>query len=279
MTLPMRPSPARIVTAQPRAEGAMHLSVKAQGAGSALDRYRASGAFKALFPRRAPGGGVEAIAINTAGGITGGDRFSLHATAGPRAHLTLTTQAAERAYRSAGGWGRVDTRLTVSEGATLFWLPQELILYDGSALRRSLRADLAGTARLLLVEPVIFGRTAMGEVLETARFHDEIALFRAGVPLCCDRVRMDGDIAAQLSRRAVAQAGGAMASLVCVAPDAGAHLAAIRADLPETGGASLLHPDVLVLRIVAQDGFHLRRHLLPILDRLSNDTLPTSWRL
>lgn len=277
MTLPMRPGPVRPATAQPRAEGAMHLSVKARGKGSALDRYRAGGALKALFPRcRA---GVEAIAINTAGGITGGDRFSLKARAGEGAHLTLTTQAAERAYRASDGWGRADTRLEVDRGATLFWLPQELILYDGCALQRRLRANLADGARLLLVEPVIFGRTAMGEVLETARFHDEIALFREGKPLYLDRVRFDGTMAAQLSRRAVARSGAAMTSLIYAAPDAGTRLPAIRADLPETGGASLLRPDLLVLRIVAQDGFHLRRHLLPILDRLSNDTLPTSWRL
>lgn len=277
MTLPMRPSPARPVTAQPRAEGVMHLSVKSRGRITAIDRYRAAGALKALFPRVARG--VEAIAINTAGGITGGDRFSMSAHAGAGAQLTLTTQAAERAYRSSDGWGRVETSLDIARDATLLWLPQELILYDGCALRRQLRATLDDGARLLLVEPVIFGRAAMGEVLQTARFHDEIALFRAGRPLYLDRVRFDGDVAAHLSRLAVAQAGGAMASLVYVAPDAEAHLPAIREALPATGGASLLQADVLVMRIVAPDGFHLRRHLLPILDRLSNDTLPRSWRL
>ena len=131
----MRHIPATAV--QPRAEGALSLRIKSRGELSAIDRFRASGAFKALFPRRSPI--VEAIVLNTAGGVTGGDRFQLSAEVGQGAHLTLTTQAAERAYRSSDGWGRMDSAVSVEDGATLHWLPQELILFDGCALRRRLR--------------------------------------------------------------------------------------------------------------------------------------------
>lgn len=271
----MRHIPATAV--QPRAEGALSLRIKSRGELSAIDRFRASGAFKALFPRRAPG--VEAIILNTAGGVTGGDRFQLSAEVGQGAHLTLTTQAAERAYRSSDGWGRTESKVSVETDATLHWLPQELILFDGCSLRRRLRIDLSETARALVVEPVIFGRTAMGETLKTARFHDQIALFRQGRPIYRDAVRMDGDIATQLSRGAVTAGAGAMASLVYVAPDAGAQLAPVRAMLPETGGASLLGDDILVMRVVAAGSHELRRTMLPVLDRLSRDALPTSWRL
>jgi len=53
----------------------------------------------------------------------------------------------------------------------------------------------------------------------------------------------------------------------------------VRAGLPATGGASLLGPDMLVIRLVAADGFGLRQFLLPLLDQLSGNTLPVSWRL
>ena len=54
---------------------------------------------KALFPRpRGPA--LDAVLLNTGGGITGGDRFDVAATAGADTRLTITTQAAERAYKA-----------------------------------------------------------------------------------------------------------------------------------------------------------------------------------
>ncbi len=230
---------------------------------------------KALFPRSQHA--LEAIVINTAGGLTGGDRVSLNAVAETGAHVSLTTQAAERAYRSAEGYAVANSHLTVEAGAQLSWLPQELILFEGAALRRNLRIELASDTQLLMVEPVVFGRAAMGERLHHVSFHDRIEISRNGAPLYRDAVQLDGDLVAQMAR--LARGAGAMASLVFVAPDAERHLNAVRAMLPETGGASLLQPDLLAIRLVADDSFELRCALLPILDRLSGDTLPTSWRL
>lgn len=256
----------------------MAVSSKLVAGKSGLDGLRQSGAAKALFPRGRPH--LEAILINSAGGITGGDRFRVEARAGSGSRLTLTTQAAERAYKAQPGEvGAVSTRLTVEAGARLDWLPQELILFQGAALERRLHVDLKGDARLLMVEPLIFGRRAMGEVVTRAVFRDRIGIDRDGRPLYRDGLRLEGDLARGLSKAATGCGAGAAASLVYVGPDAGAHLDPVRAALPDTGGASLLAPDVLVLRVLAEDGFHLRRALLPVLDRLSGDTLPTSWRL
>jgi len=102
--------------------------------------------------------------VNTAGGITGGDTFDLEIDVRDGAKLTLTTQAAERAYRAQNGEiGRVTTRLSVQNDSSMHWLPQELILFDRCALQRRLEVALAPKARLLMVEPVVFGRAAMPE--------------------------------------------------------------------------------------------------------------------
>lgn len=265
----------------PRAIGALTLTAKARGALSCIDRFQTSGCMKALFPRRRDG--VEAIAINTSGGLTGGDRLSLDCGAGVGARLVLTTQAAERAYRSAAGFARMDTRLTVAEGGRVDWLPQELILFEGARLKRSLRAEVAPGGRLLLVEPVIFGRHAMGEVLRDAALHDRIEIWRAGQPLYCDALRLEGDLQARMAQAAVGGGAGAMACLVYVGPEAEGYVSALRGLLPETGGVSLLRDDVMVARVLAEDGFALRQTLLPALDRLSGTAdgggLPISWRL
>lgn len=218
--------------------------------------------------------------INTAGGVTGGDRFDVAARVEPGAALTLTTQAAERAYAAQDGdVGRVATRLDIAAGARMHWIPQETILFDRSALHRRLTVTLAAGATALLAEPLVFGRTAMGEELRAARFHDRIEIRRAGAPLYLDAMRLTGDIAARLDRSHTGAGARAMVSLVYVAPDAEARLAAIRAMLPRTGGASLIGADVLALRLLATDSFELRRVLIPILTRLTGGDLPKAWMI
>ncbi|SHI38006.1 urease accessory protein UreD [Wenxinia saemankumensis] len=278
---PPGPEPAvRPVPRQPRAAGAVRLDVRGEGARSRVARFRAEGAMRALFPARPDEAALEAILVNTAGGLTSGDRLFVTAGAGPGAALTLTTQAAERAYRAPDGPARVRTALSAAAGSRLDWLPQELILYDGARLDRRLEIDLAPGARLLAVEPVILGRAAMGEVLRGFALSDRVTVRRGGAPLWIDATDLT---AAALDRPAALAGLRAYAALIYVAPDAEAQLAPIRDGLPEAGpaigGASLIAADTLVLRLLAEDGFALRRALLPVLDRLTRDTLPRSWRL
>lgn len=277
MTLLPRHTQSTTLAPLPRAEGSLRISSKALGSRSVLDGFRPSGCMKALFPNRPDR--LEAIIINSSGGLTAGDRLSIDATVGQGSHMALTTQAAERAYRASGGFGQLDTRITVEDRATLHWLPQELILFNGAGLRRSLRIDMAASARLLMVEPVIFGRTAMGERVTDGAFHDRIDVYRNHQPLYRDALRLDGNIDSKLAQIAISGGAVTMASVLYVAPDAEVHLDPIRAALPDTAGVSLLRPDMLALRFLAADSHLLRRDLLPVLDRLSRNTLPTSWRL
>jgi urease accessory protein len=255
------------------------LSVKPASGGTALDRLRMSGSLKCLFPRRT-GPAVDAVLINTAGGITGGDRFEVAAEAAPDTALTITTQAAERAYRAQPGEiGHLTTALRLGRNARLHWLPQETILFNGSALNRQLRADLAPGASLLLAEPLIFGRTEMGEVMTDARFRDCIDIRRDGHPLFLDRTAFSDDVAGHLDRPHVADGARAMALIVYVAAEAGLGLDRLRALLPDTAGASLIGPDVVVARFLAADGYALRKTLLPALTFLSDAELPKCWTL
>jgi urease accessory protein len=265
---------------QPRAKGAARLSVFADEHGTTrLKDLRQSGSMKLVFPQSFTPDS-EAILVNTAGGITGGDRFALDAQVGGGATLTITTQAAERAYRAQRGEiGRVTTRLSVGDDAYLKWLPQELILFERCALRRHLEINLRAHARLLMVEPVVFGRAAMPETLRDVMFQDRIKITCEGQPVYVDGMDLIGDATSHLARPAIANGAGAMASVVMVAPDVASQLKPVRALLPDTAGASLLSETTLVIRQLARDSYELRRSLIPILEHLSHNTLPTSWRL
>ncbi len=85
------------------------------GPGGRLERLWQQGSAKAMLPRmhgRAP----EVVFLNTAGGLTGGDRLDYTLEVGAGAVVVGTTQTAERAYRSSGGAARVETRLMVGPG-------------------------------------------------------------------------------------------------------------------------------------------------------------------
>ena len=72
---------------------------------------------------------------------------------------------------------------------------------------------------------------------------------------------------------------GACALPLGAAPGAETYLDPLRAILPRTAGVSAPDRSILFLRLVAPDGFELRRHLIPVLRLLSGADLPRPWTL
>ncbi len=90
----------------------------------------------------------------------GGDRLALDITVGTRARLDVTTSAATLALRGpTTDPATYDVRLTAGEDASLNWLPQPLISTRGSTLHQTYTVELASTARLVLREEQLLGRT------------------------------------------------------------------------------------------------------------------------
>lgn len=273
--LPIAPTPVF-----QRARGRLVISAaRARDGVSRLKNLRQEGSYRSIFPRP-QNGNLEAVIINTAGGVTGGDRFSTTISAQQNARISVTTQAAERIYRATGSEpGQMKTKLSVAKGAQLFWLPQETILFEGCHLDRTLEVDVHPSAKFLMIEPLVFGRAASGETLRSGAIGDRVSISTDGRPIYLDRVQMDGDLAEQLTHRALAGGARAMASLVLVDPAAKDLLPACCALLPQRGGASMLANNTLVLRMIADDSFALRKAFAPILTLMTNNALPKNWRL
>lgn len=264
---------------QPRAVGAASVSCKLRDGQTVLRRLRQQGSMKLLFPRTAQNS-LTGVTLNTAGGITGGDRFDLTVDVGVGCHMVVTTQAAERAYRAQPHEvGRLRNHLSVGPQARLDWLPQETLLYDHSALHRALDIDLTADSRLLAVEPVIFGRAKMGEVLTHLNFRDQITLRRAGQVIFADRTLLHGDAGTQMRQTAIGAGCGAMASVLLAADDAERFLAPARALMPATGGVSLIRDGLLFARLLAPDGFILRKTLVPLIELLGTAPMPRTWMI
>ncbi|MEW5424222.1 urease accessory protein UreD [Amorphus sp. 3PC139-8] len=265
-----------------RVSGRLQLRTKRSDAdgGTAIDQSRQEGSFKVRYPRLYDGAGLEAVVLNTAGGVTDGDRFALQATAVADTHLTLTTQAAERVYRALDGEARLDVRLAAEAGATLFWLPQETILYDGGRLARSFDISFHPSARILLCEMVVLGRTAHGETVREGLLTDRWRVRRGGALVYADALRLDGAIAERAGGPATLSGARAFASLVWVAPDAEERLDALRAlfdDPAMTAGASAWD-GMLAIRLVAADAARLRAMVTALVAHLAG-TVPRVWAI
>jgi urease accessory protein len=263
-----------------RAIGTLKLSVRQRDDATAVQDLHQAGCGRLLFPaipRHAP---LESVIVNTAGGVTGGDRFDVRATARQGARLSLTTQACEKVYRSDGAPARVTTKLKLESCASLHWLPQETILFDGSHLTRSLAIDMAEDAQLVACEAILLGRRAMGERLTTAKLRDSWRIRRGGRLIFAEETRVAGDWPRQNAQAALGAGAAAFATLVIAGADSSALLERIRAMLDHPGfeaGASAFE-GMVVVRMIAQSGLALRQMLVPLLELATARPLPRVWQ-
>jgi urease accessory protein len=173
----------------------------------------------------------------------------------------------------------------LAAGARLAWIPQETILFDRSRLDRRLEADIATDASLLLIESIVFGRLAMGEERIAASLRDHWRIRRGGRLVFADELRLD-EAAEALSRPAIGRDARAVASFLFMAPEAAAHLDALRATFDEIAekdgapleaGASALD-GFLVGRALSRDPARLRALVLAVMMALTGRPAPRVWQ-
>ncbi|MGO4524264.1 urease accessory protein UreD [Microvirga sp. 2MCAF35] len=226
------------------------------------------------------GRGLDAVLVNTAGGIACGDRFSVRIEAGSGAAVTVATPAAEKVYRSDGPVAELVVDLKVAADARLDWLPQETLLFDQARLCRSLAADMAENASLTLFEAVVFGREARAERIMDGLFEDRWRIRRGGRLIYADTLRIDGPIGDLLRKPAVGNGARAFATLIHVAPDAEAWLDLVREHLSSIGGcdaAASAWNGLLAVRFCALKIEALRAAAIPFLLAFRGEPLPRVW--
>ncbi len=261
-----------------RARGRAAVTWRWQDGRTRLADLHQSGCAKMLLPKT-HGTIPEAVIVNTSGGITGGDRLDYAAAVEAGASGVVTTQAAERVYRAASGTGRIDTRLTVAPRASLAWLPQETILFDGGRLARRLDVDMAADASLLLLETVVLGRAAMGETVETAEITDQWRVRRDGRLVLAEALRLTPPFSATTTGPASLGAARAFATLALVAPDAEDRLDEARRLLADTStAAASAWNGLLVCRFLSPDARALRSILIRFLTEFRRHPLPRVWQ-
>ncbi|MEO6186528.1 MAG: urease accessory protein UreD, partial [Steroidobacteraceae bacterium] len=186
------------------------------------------------------------------------DTLELQARAEAQSHALITTPAATKFYRAGPHPHSVLQQNLQLDDATLEWLPQETILFDGARARSCTRVDLNGDSRFIGWEVFCLGRPAVQERFTSGELHQDFLLYHDGKPLLLDRLRLNGDSPALASSwgLADAQAMGTMLMYPAIGVDVTAlrnvQVAGVRFALTRVGG-------VLHCRALGAQGEAVRR--------------------
>ncbi len=267
-------------------DGLACLAFVRRAGGTNLGRLLQRGPLRVFRWNALPGDLPSAVLLNTSGGVVGGDRLAVQVRLEPGTAALITSQAAEKVYRSSGAAATVDVRLDLAEGAWLEWLPQETILFDRAKLRRRLRVEIAAAARLLAADMLVFGRRARGERFRTGLLHDRWEVQADGRLVWADALRLTGDPGALLEAPFGFAGAGALATCMYFGPDAEDRLELARelSERPHVrSGATCIGP-VLIVRWLADDPAAVRRALQEFCARFRHavaglpERVPAVWQ-
>lgn len=146
---------------------------------------------KALYPEGAQT--CHAIVLHPPSGIAGGDQLDIEVNMGSHSHALLTTPGAGKWYRSAGAEAAQTLRLHVGKNATLEWLPQETIVFDGALARMETEIHLDAEARYIGWEVLCLGRRAASETFSRGHLHLATRITRGDKPIWLERGHLTGN--------------------------------------------------------------------------------------
>ena len=171
-------------------DGFLRLRFARSGANTILAQSRFSLPLQALTPLTLADGTSYLMLVNPTGGVLGADHLVTDIVQEAGTHVCLTTPSATRIYRTAEEPAILETVIHLGEGATLEYFPDHVIPHAGSALRQSLRIELARGSRAILLDSMASGRVAHGERWSFTEIDSRTEVFESGRPAYLNRTRI-----------------------------------------------------------------------------------------
>ncbi|HEY1302042.1 MAG TPA: urease accessory protein UreD [Vicinamibacterales bacterium] len=228
-----------------------------------------------MFPQMGQTRFNEAVLINTAGGVAGGDRLATDVTAHDGACMTVTSQTAERIYRALDEPARISTVLTVCRSAKLAWCPQETIVFDRARVRRQTHIAVSSGAEVLALEWMVLGRAARGERVASGELVDSWRVEKDGRLVWADSLRITDDLFPHIHRSALLADCTAVATLVFCGTDLEQRLQCLRDSIVSLTchAAATRVGGVIIARLAATAPSTLRAGLRTVLEQFDH-----AWR-
>jgi len=222
----------------------------------------------------------ELILVNTAGGLTSGDKFNYNVDIIKNSNIFVTTQTAERVYKGLEDNAKININLTVDNSSKLFWIPQELILFNFCNFTRNIEVNIQPNSNFLMAESMIFGRTAMGEILEKGFVKDNWKIFLNDKLIHAEAISLSDNIKDNLSNIASAQDGVAVSNIFIYGKNFFTKENDLMKLIKNSDKVLLSHSiwnDKILIRIVAKEAFNLKKIQKKIILLFSENILPKVW--
>ena len=259
-----------------RANGSCRIVLSGSEKGTRIMDIFQQSPIRVMFPGIGGGAVKEAVLINTAGGIAGGDRLECSVTALPNASVAVTTQAAEKVYRALNEPAHIATKLEAGETAKLAWLPQETIVFNRARLCRETEIELSSGAQLLALESLVLGRVAHGEKVAGGYISESWRVKKDGRLIWADTFRTTDETFAHIHRKALLSDRRAIATLIYFGSSRDARLELLReiAASLECDCAVTSVGGLIVVRFAAKLSFDLGRALRSLLQQFGRELGP-----
>lgn len=264
-----------------RAQGGGRIVLSGARYGARIVEVVQRSPIRIMFPRVAGSPVDEAVFINTAGGIAGGDRLECDVTALAEASIAVTSQAAEKVYRALSEPAYISTRLRACEAAKLAWLPQQTIVFNWARLGRKTEVDVVSGAELLALEWLVLGRAAHGEEMIGGHISDTWHVKKDGRLIWADCFRVTDGTFQNLKRNALLSSCKAIGTLIYFGPDFAARLEFFRgiAGSLKCHCAATCVSGLVVVRLAARLASDLSLALRTLLQQFSQHFGPGPFRV
>jgi urease accessory protein len=93
-------------------------------------------------------------------------------------------------------------------------MPLETIFFNGGKLRRRLNIDLKPSSNFFAVETLIFGRQAMGEIVESGELDDALQIYKNNKLLYSDFNKIKGNIDKKILKSLVSKGNNIFCNIV-----------------------------------------------------------------
>ncbi len=254
--VPLNSSPVHTSTAQPQGwQAKLELGFERQYGKTVLAHRRHLGPLTVQRPFYPEGDVCHIYVLHPPGGVVAGDCLTIAVNADTDSAALVTTPAAGKFYRSDGKLARQQIILTVEAGASLEWLPQETIIYEGARVEAGVRLALAAGACFIGWEILALGRPAANEGFTTGEAGLNWQIFRAGELFYRERLKLDAEaFAANWGLNGQSACGTLFAC-----PAGAAQLAAVQELIGESAGRGVtLMDDMLICRALDARADRLR---------------------
>ena len=253
----------------------LELGFSTQRNRTVMHRVSHSGPLRVQRPFYPEGEVCHVYMLHPPGGVVGGDHLDIAVTAGPGARVLLTTPGSTKFYQSAGDWALFEQRLSILEGGSLEWFPQENILFPGAKLQAKTDVLLSGDAIFMGWDIICLGRPSNQERFETGLLDAGLNIYRDVQPVLLERQRV---LSAESLDAAAGMRGFPMLAVLMATPCDESHLQQVQVLLEamkDDGGAIgvTLLDGLLVVRALGWQTEQLQKKLIPVWQELRQPLL------